>query len=879
MIVRGVGRTPNDYMLVGPYPGFHEDRSGVPFTGKVGEELDRFLNGADLPERDDWYLTNLYKFYGGKDYVYTASDLEIATDELTREVRRVQPKLLVTMGREVTRLFLGDVDITDVESIPWIDPNDHDRVIFPLVHIAAGMRNPELSPYVVNGFAELGNYLAGRIEPRLMYDDPYPEPHYEEITDTARLGRVLDQRPTGASIHIDTEGWPGLPWSLQFSFAPGEGYLIRATTAPVLAAFSRYLQTRRPRLTFHSALHDLSMCRVFGVDVTGLTFDDTMVMAYLLQLVPQGLKAGCLRYCNMRMSDYMDIMGDTANDLAREYLTWLWDREMLEHDLRCEAEFVRFCTTPYTNAKGKVVPGRKLKKWPSLPKSGLLKAVTRVIQSKRPHELWQDQVEDLQVAAYKALGPLPPATLDYVDPVVAVNYGSRDADGTGRLLPEYRQRIAAMGLESVYELELSTYPLIERMHTIGMKPDLDHFKSLSTVLQYDIEQLDAELKAATGLSTFNANSGDQVADYVFGTLNLEEMKMTRSGRGSTNDKVLEALEKEHPEFPVLSDIRSYRELYKLKNTFVDRLPDFVNRWPHDGRIHPTFRTTRVVTGRLAASEPNILAMPKHGKFAKDFRRGWVPDDGHVMGSWDLSQIELRIAAHLSRDPVMMAIYRGERRNPDESLIDLHAALAERIFGVKPSDQDESKHRLPSKAINFGFWMGQTCTGLQTELRKNGMAVDEDDAQRWLDDAHSLYRGARPYMEERAAEARRTGCVRCLSGRVRYIGGIRSTDERTRAEAERFAFSTPIQEGAQTVMKTNEAVLWSEIIVPLQRQGYWIEPLVQIHDDLVLEMQEDIATGVSAMMVECMTQSYKGLLVPIKTSASIGRNWADMKELK
>lgn len=225
---------------------------------------------------------------------------------------------------------------------------------------------------------------------------------------------------------------------------------------------------------------------------------------------------------------------------------------------------------------------------------------------------------------------------------------------------------------------------------------------------------------------------------------------------------------------------------------------------------------------------------------------------------------------------MLAIFRGEMRNRDGSKIDLHAALAERIFGVKPKDQDESKHRLPAKAVNFGLPMGMTNRGLAVELRKNGVDVDEDDAQRWIDETMALYKGVPSYQNEMIAEAQRKGYIRCLSGRIRYIGGIRSREPRIREEAQRFAFSTPIQEGAQLVMKTNEAVLWNNILRPLWRDGQQIEPLLQIHDDLVLEMREDIARDVHPMMVECMTKSYTGLSVPIETSGDWGYNWAKRK---
>jgi uracil-DNA glycosylase family 4 len=874
MRVDGLGPVPCEFMFVGEGPGYWEDRRGEPFVGKTGEELDRYLDGSSLPSREDVFLTNIFRYYRGKDYVYTAEDVAADTPALMAELQRVVPKIIVTLGRYATRFFLGDVDMDAVWGIPWHLPTSDNwpflgnSVVVPVHHPAAGMHNPEMSPYVVAGFKALAAYLDGDVEPRILFDDEYPEPHYEEITSEGQLASILHGVDADTRLSLDTEGWPGAPWSVQFSYDPGTAYLIRATAPHLLRAFSDTLGRLRPRLVYHSALHDLGMCRPLHLDsLADLPFDDTMVMAYLLQLEPQGLKPSCLRHCNMQMSSYDEVMGEAGDQVLRDYLTWIWDVEQVDYEEACHAELARLQTTPYTDKRGTTHPGRRVRKAPQLPRSPLHKSVERVLQSKSPRRLWLDQVDDIQVAGYRRLGPVPPATLDLVPPTTAVHYGCRDADGTTRLLPEYARRIDALDLRSVYELELATYPLIDRMQRVGIKPDLDHFAQLSEGLGCEIETLQAELVAHTGVATFNANSGDQVADYLFGTLGLEEVKLTRGGRGSTNDKILEALEHEHPEYPVLSTIRHYRETYKLKHTFVDRLPDFVDRWPRDGRIHASFRTTRVVTGRLAASDPNVLAQPEHGKFATDFKRGWVADEGHVLCQWDESQVELRGLAHLSQDPVLLHAFRTG--------IDLHAVLAERIFGVKPKDQHKSKHRLPAKAINFGIPMGMTNRGLSVELRKNGVEADEETAQRWLDETLGLYTGVAQFMEHRKAEARRQGFVRCLSGRIRYIGGIRSRDDRVREEAERFAFSTPIQESATFIMKQAEQIVYEDILVPYWEAGHWVEPILQVHDCLKLECEDGLQFELDRKMSQAMTQVPRGFSVPLAVEGEWGPSMADM----
>ena len=465
-----------------------------------------------------------------------------------------------------------------------------------------------------------------------------------------------------------------------------------------------------------------------------------------------------------------------------------------------------------------------------------------------------------------------------MNPEIAKRYACRDTDATARVLPELSKRIDAMGLRETYNLELGTYPLIDRMATVGIKPDLAVFSALSEKLEYHLADLQVKLEAETDTVDFNANSYLQVSKLLFEYLGLPPIKRTSTGVWSTNDKILEALEKEHGNtYPVISNIRETREVLKLKNTFVDRMPDFVRRYPHDGRIHTTFRTTRVITGRLSASDPNMLAQPKRGKFAKDFRAGWIAEEGHVLYNIDMSQIELRVLAHLSRDPILLAAYRDG--------LDLHARLAQRIFGGKESDhKGDVVSRHAAKAVNFGIPMGMTCYGLMIELRKNGVEVDERGAQEWIDGTDELYKKVPLYKAEKIAEARRLGHVRCLSGRIRYIGGIRSWDDRLKSEAERFAFSTPIQEGAQWLMKQAEKSVWEDILMPYYKDGWykggskgrWVEPLIQIHDALQFEVAEGLQGELHEKVEQAMTQAPTQLIVPLAADGEWGYNLRDME---
>jgi DNA polymerase-1 len=276
----------------------------------------------------------------------------------------------------------------------------------------------------------------------------------------------------------------------------------------------------------------------------------------------------------------------------------------------------------------------------------------------------------------------------------------------------------------------------------------------------------------------------------------------------------------------------------------------------------------------------MLAQPEYGKWAKEFQRGWVADDGHSVCVWDESQIELRGLAHLSQDPVLLSVYRGELRNPDGSYIDLHAKLAHRIFGgdIK-TFMHKCPQRLAAKAINFGLPMGMSCRGLSVELRKNGVDANEDTAQEWLDETFDTYKGVRRYMDERIDEARRNGYVRCLSGRIRYIGGIRSRNDRVREEAERFAFSTPIQESATFIMKQAEVTVWNSVLPYFWKRGVWVEPLLQVHDSLKMECERGVEHELHTLMVDAMTRVSKSFSVPLSVEGEFGPTFADCKPFR
>jgi uracil-DNA glycosylase family 4 len=523
--IKGEGPRDARIMVIGEHPGKAEAKTGRVYSGRgVGDELSRFFNGVRLPDRSDVFLTTWIREWCGEDGEYTAEDWKRDLPELEAEIRLVQPEVIVCLGSHVTRYFLGDVTLEETHGLQWcLPPDSRARALFTdpgrvVVHagysLAAGFRNPDFGAAIAYDFAQLEAYLAGELSARILYDDPFPAPEYREITDIDDLDRVMAE---GGRISSDTEGYPHAPWSVQGCTRAGTAWCVRYSNRLLIERFVDWVRTV-PALyhfVFHNSLHDLEVFRAFGIDTRRITFDDTMIMSYNLQIEPQGLKPLCVRLCGMQMQDFDDVMGDASLRLAQDWLFNALETEEFEHEHRRQEEFIRLTTTPYVDKKGKVKPGRKLRTLPKLPKSKLHQSIERCLRSKDPRKLWGDQIIDRQVEAEARYGRIWEATLDHVPPDTALRYACRDADGTHRVERDLRGRIHAAGLDAVYRADMGTVPLIDRMAQIGIKPDLDHFARLGVDLQTHYTAVLDVIRGISGLPEFNPNSTYQVGDLLF----------------------------------------------------------------------------------------------------------------------------------------------------------------------------------------------------------------------------------------------------------------------------------------------------------------------------------------------------------------------------
>lgn len=886
--VAGEGPRPSKVMAIGEFPGIEEGLRDRPFIGRSGREFRRFLNGYELPRPEDIYLTNLSKTVAVdmKSSVVTDQDIDALWDELDA----VQPQVILTLGARVTQFFLGDdATLEAMHAIPhrpdswglrFIDRAKHYLgpvpVILPAYNPAAALYSPGLQSFFAMGMKALSLLLKGKLSPP-------PRDERDGVYTTLPAGHWTS---LPSLIAVDTEGWAHKPWCISYSGAAYSGTVIRYGGHENFVNSIRYRQPRPPRIVIHNALHDLDVLdRGFGcpLDEWGIEFDDTMVMAYLLGLEPQGLKPLAYRHAGMLQDDYADLTAEAGEAGAFEWLyalalrlpmkvqkiTTKRDKKAWNIDPDADAWFVLddvtgepliATTTPPDVAREELAHCRTLIER-MLAKPGQL--ATRWGNSTARETL----VDELGFLPPFENGPEEP-TLDAIPIATAVKYAARDADATIRIYPRLSQQIDAFGLRDVYDVDMAIMPMIARMQHVGLKVDVPHFESLSVLFAVEAE-VNADAILLQCGEAINPNSGDQVAAYLFDHLKIQDrvvnlrLKKTKSGeRYTTNDKVLDALKGADPSVELFQE---GREIRKLKGTYADAIPRLIGR---DGRLHPNYRITRTDTGRLSANKPNMLALPKHSKRGKLIRMGFVADEGHELGEWDLAQIEMCVFAHDSGDERMIAeILSG---------IDKHAATASNMFGRKAEliyAESQSKsgagvhQRFAAKAVNFGILMGITEYGLLDQFHKNGMLDwTQDRCAELLGEWFRAYPGAAKYIEAKHAEARRHGFVRDMFGRLRWLEGIHSDDEYISAEAERMAQATPVQSGAQGIIKRVMQAVWP--VLKALRGSFWIEPLLQVHDALVLEYDADQRALVDSVMMTAMTTTVQ-LKVPVKASHSFG----------
>jgi DNA polymerase-1 len=427
------------------------------------------------------------------------------------------------------------------------------------------------------------------------------------------------------------------------------------------------------------------------------------------------------------------------------------------------------------------------------------------------------------------------------------------ADVTARLASDLRREIEQAGLMKVYqEIDLPLVPVLARMEEAGVKIDSSVLAAMSSRLERECDAKAKEIHELAG-HEFNINSPKQLGDVLFNKLNLP--KPVKYGRGKTISTAVDVLEELATAHEVPKLVLEYRQLSKLKSTYVDALPALLD--PGTGRLHTTFNQTGTATGRLSSTNPNLQNIPIRTELGREIRAAFIAEAGNVLLAADYSQIELRLLAHFSEDELLVeAFRRGD---------DIHALTAAQVFGVPPMMID-AEHRRRAKAVNFGIVYGLSAFGLSQQL-----GIEQREAKKFIDAYFEKYNGVRKFIDATLEQARREQSVKTLFGRARPIPDILSKNPNMRGFAERTAVNTPLQGTAADLIK----IAMIQIDAELGKRQSKARMTLQVHDELVFEVPETELEPVCEMVMERMQNVYS-LRVPLVVEAGVGKNWRDLK---
>jgi len=426
------------------------------------------------------------------------------------------------------------------------------------------------------------------------------------------------------------------------------------------------------------------------------------------------------------------------------------------------------------------------------------------------------------------------------------------ADVTGRLTTAFREEVRNAGLTKLYEeIDLPLVPVLARMEQAGVKIDTAALAKMSTELEREIAVKEKEIHQIAG-TEFNVGSPRQLGDVLFNKLNLP--KPVKYGKGRTISTAVDVLETLAEDHPIARMVLDYRQLTKLKSTYVDTLPALINR--STGRVHTTFGQTGTATGRLSSANPNLQNIPIRTELGRGIRAAFIAEPGHVLLTADYSQIELRLLAHFSRDPLLVEAYRrGD---------DIHTLTASQVFGVPPL-MVTPDHRRQAKVVNFGIVYGLSPFGLSQNL-----GIDTSEARQFITNYFETYKGVRAFIDRTLEEARRDLKVKTLFGRVRPIPDINSKNSNQRGFAERTAVNTPLQGTAADLIK----IAMIRIDAALRERKFKSRMTLQVHDELVFEVPEKEVETMQSLVREQMEKVH-ALAVPLLVEMEVGPNWRDL----
>jgi DNA polymerase I len=439
-----------------------------------------------------------------------------------------------------------------------------------------------------------------------------------------------------------------------------------------------------------------------------------------------------------------------------------------------------------------------------------------------------------------------------LEPSEISDYACEDADITLQLKHIFEKEIKKPHLKDLfYDMEMPLVEVLMEMEEEGIAIDSKALAEYSKELDSTLIDLDSQIKELAGME-FNTDSPKQMGEVLFEKLKISaKAKKTKTGQYATSEDVLEKHKHDHPIVPLILE---YRQLRKLKNTYVDALPTYCDQ--NDGRIHTNFMQTVTATGRLSSNNPNLQNIPIRSEKGREIRRAFVSrDKDHKLMAVDYSQIELRIIAALSEDPNMIQAFRDG--------LDIHAATAAKVYGVS-IEEVTREQRSAAKAVNFGIIYGQSAFGLAQNLK-----ISRTEAKEIIDSYFEQYGTIKSYMDKVISQAREEGYVETIMKRRRYLPDINSGNAIVRGYAERNAINAPIQGSAADVIKMAMISVYSE----MKREKVKSKMILQVHDELVFDVHNSEEVLMQDLVRKAMEKAVS-LSVPMVVELKLAANWLD-----
>lgn len=864
---------PAQVAIIQDTPPPDSDRRGGPPGEKL---LWPYLRMEAGLERHDVWLSHFIK----RELTEDEKKKGVSDDELgewaavlASQLDVVAPSVVVVLGKFVAGALLGRR--VRMETVHGIAFQVADRIVVPAFHPAAGLKDSKRLVYTVADFRALGRVLRGA-QPTWQRHDESGRVYGEATLDTiAEIGEY-------PSVAIDTEYDPrtGTPIMLTFTAKPDTGYAIWAHDAPLLDAFGEALRIFNLKVVLHNALADLLPLKKMGIDLVamGLKLDDTMVNAWYQESEPQGLKALAFRHLGIDRPGFEEIVVPHYAEAMRVYL-----------------EKYVAATMPKMLARVSEKTGKLLKPKPE-PLGREHKLARRYLSDHAKkaisdyEERWENWDESSREEIQRVAGGAPVLSLALVPAAEAVPYACADTADTLALASAPR---LAPYSASLARLDHAKIPMIAAMQERGLVVDLSERDKLRDELDGTLAERTEVLRILADRPDFNPNSGDDIAEVLFGFAKLspgvfEFMKdreylvppaTTKKGKPKTDKKALGTIRDEH-ELP--AHLLEYKEIQKLANTYVTPLHKYLTLESVGLVLHPNITMTRVPSGRLAMRRPNMMAIPSRTALGLRVRHLFHARPGYVLMSFDHSQIELRLAAEIAKDQVMLELFHAG--------VDLHTGTAAKITGRQVTDpfwkSGEGKMlRGLFKKINFGVLYGATANRIYLELLADGIRdFSLADCERMVREWFALYAGIAARIRHVEAFIQQHGYAEGpFSGRRRQLPGGQLYGRFwpmsfLREEATRQGHNLEVQESAQFFLIRAMIFFWDHVLPVMEAAGHKSFPVLQIHDELVFEVPDnkEAIEMMSWLGLAAMTADQGLVSVPIESSVSSGYYWSALK---